>query len=284
MDSIGRFNLAIDYIEEHLKDKVDFDIIDQITCCPSGLFARMFSVLAGIPISEYIRKRKLSCAAKDLIEGHRVIDVALQYGYESPDAFSQAFKNMHHVTPRDVLKRQFQLVHVPRITFSMTMKGVQTMKYQLIQKETFTVVGRSIKTSSEDNMKHHTITKFWQDAPKQGLDETLCHLGPDKPFLGVCYGMEKDGSFRYMIGVETTKNDQTLEKLEIPKSTWAVFESIGPMPDAIQRVWRQVYEDFFPSSGYRHAGTPDFESYPESGSDRKDYRCEVWIPIVKQDK
>lgn len=241
----------------------------------------MFSVLAGIPISEYIRRRRLSCAATDLTVGHSVIDVAYRYGYDSPDAFTQAFKKMHHVTPRDVLKGHHVLIHVPKMSFSMTMKGVKTMKYQLIQKEAFTVQGRSIKTTAEDNMKHGTISTFWQEAPKQGLEEKLCKLNEGRPFLGVCYGMEKDGSFRYMIGVETTKHDPSLETLKIPASTWAVFESVGPMPHAIQQVWRSIYEDFFPSSGYRHAGTPDFESYPESGSDRLDYRCQVWIPVVK---
>jgi AraC family transcriptional regulator len=281
MDSIRRLNQAMDYIEDHLIDRIDYEAIDRITCCPSGLFSRMFSVLAGMPISEYIRKRRLSLAALDLKDGRSVIEVSMKYGYESPDAFSQAFKKMHRVTPRDVIKDQSMLIHVPKMSFSMTMEGVRSMKYQLIQREAFTVLGRSIKTSSEDNMKHGTISTFWQEAPTQGLESKLCKLNDDRPFLGVCYGMENDGHFRYMIGVETKKTDATLEQLVIPASTWAVFESIGPMPDAIQRVWRSIYEDFFPSSGYRHAGTPDFESYPESGSDRQDYRCEVWIPVVK---
>ena len=283
MDTIQRFNEALDYIEAHLTKTIDEKEIERITLCPSGLFYRMFPILSGITLSDYIRRRKLSLAGLELLKTKKTVtEIALDFGYDSPDAFSFAFKQLHGMSPSAARKGE-ALMFVPKMTFTMSLKGELSMKYQILEKEAFTVYGKSIKTTQEDNMKHQTISKFWQKTNQSTLPKVLCDISPNSPFLGVCYGMESDGSFRYLIGVDAKRTVEGLESVEIPKSTWAVFESIGPMPEAIQHVWKKIYEEFFPSSGYRHAGTPDFESYPEDGSHRKDYRAEVWIPIVKNE-
>lgn len=284
MDTIKRFNEAMDYIEENLKHTIDEHMIERITLCPSGLFYRMFPVLSGLTLSEYIRRRKLSLAGLELLKTSKTItEIALEYGYDSPDAFSFAFKQLHGLSPSAARKQKESLMFIPKMTFTLHLKGATVMKYQMIEKDAFIVVGKSIKTTQDENMKEHSISKFWQKTNQSSLPGTLCQISPNMPFLGVCYGMESDGSFRYLIGIESNKAIDGLESVLIPKSTWAVFESIGPMPQAIQHVWQKIYEEFFPSSGYRHAGTPDFESYPEDGSSRKDYRAEVWIPIIKNE-
>jgi AraC family transcriptional regulator len=283
METIERFNKALEYIEAHLTLTIDENEIERITLCPSGLFYRMFPILSGITLSDYIRRRKLSLAGLELLKTKKTVtEIALDFGYDSPDAFSFAFKQLHGMSPSAARKGE-TLMFVPKMTFTMSLKGEMSMKYMILEKEAFTVVGKSIKTTQEDNMKNQTIAKFWQKTNQSTLPKVICEISPNTPFLGVCYGMESDGSFRYLIGVDAKRTVEDLESIEIPKATWAVFESIGPMPEAILHVWKKIYEEFFPSSGYRHAGTPDFESYPEDGSSRKDYRAEVWIPIVKNE-
>lgn len=282
MDTIQRFNEAMDYIEANLNHTIDEQVIERITLCPSGLFYRMFPVLSGLTLSEYIRRRRLSLAGLELLKTHKTItEIALEYGYESPDAFSFAFKQLHGLSPSAARKHQEALLFIPKMSFTLHLKGALMMKYQILEKDEFVVVGKSIRTTQDENMKDQSISKFWQKTNQSSLPGELCQVSPNKPFLGVCYGMESDGSFKYLIGVEADHVITHLEHVVIPKSTWAVFESIGPMPQAIQHVWQKIYEEFFPSSGYRHAGTPDFECYLEDGSSRKDYRAEVWIPIVK---
>jgi AraC family transcriptional regulator len=281
MDWLRRTNRVLDYIEDHLTDDIDYEEIGKISLCPSGLFQRVFSTLTGISLSEYIRRRKLSKAAMELAEGtESVLDVAIKYGYDSADAFTVAFKRVNGITPSQAREQGVELIHYPKLSFTMKIKGELKMKYKMIKKPTFTVVGVSIQTTHDENMKNHSIPNFWTAFNAGKTGEKLCILAPDKPFLGVCYGEKPDGTFRYMIGVESLKTDKDLESLTIPAANWAVFESIGPMPEAIMKVWGEIFQDFLPSGNYDHADMPDFESYPEANPDSDHYRCEVWIPVV----
>ncbi len=103
MEWIERLNKAIDYIEEHLNDKPDYEQLGKIACCSGYHFQRMFAYMAGTPLSEYVRKRKMSLAAVDLQDGsEKIIDVALKYGYNSPTAFNRAFQSVHGIAPAAV--------------------------------------------------------------------------------------------------------------------------------------------------------------------------------------
>jgi AraC family transcriptional regulator len=155
------------------------------------------------------------------------------------------------------------------------------MKYKLVEKASFTVVGKSLKTTQEENMKTMSIPRFWDRCNQDGTGERLCALDAKKPLLGVCYGDEPDGTFRYMVGMEAQGTPPDFETLTLPKATWAVFESIGPMPHAIQKVWNAIFQEFLPTSKYEHAPMADFELYPcEGNPSEADYRCEVWIPVI----
>ncbi len=280
MDWLQRMNQVLDYIEQHLEDEIDYDRIARISLCPSGLFQRMFSILMNMPLSEYIRRRRLSSAALDLQRGEsNILTIAIQYGYDSPDAFTYAFKRLHGVTPSQAKNQGIQLKLIPRLSFQMELKGVMEMNYKIIQKDAFVVIGKKIQTNQEENKKVHTIPNFWTKLNQDGTTQKLCQVGGNKPLLGVCYNGKPDGSFTYLIGVEG-KPSAAFESLIIPASTWAVFETHGPMPDAIFLVWKDIFQQFFPTTGYQHAGTPDFELYPTGDVDAADYRAEVWIPIV----
>ncbi len=124
MDWLERMNRAMDYVEEHLDQEVDYGEIARIACCPPGLFQRVFAVLTDIPLSEYIRRRRLTRAAFDLCTTkEKVIDVAVKYGYDSPDAFAVAFKRLHNITPAAARERGTMLKAYPKLTFSLILKG-----------------------------------------------------------------------------------------------------------------------------------------------------------------
>ncbi len=281
MDWLERMNVALDYIEDHLADTIDYDRLSVLTLCPGNLFQRMFAVMTQMPLSEYVRRRRLSSAGMDLASGtEKVIDVALRYGYDSADAFAAAFKRLHGVSPSQAKRPGVTLTHCPRLSFTLKLKGEKDMKYKIVERQAFKVVGKNLRTTQEQNMKEGSIPKFWGKCNTDGTVAGLCRLEPDKPLLGVCHGDAPDGSFSYLVGLETARPADGYDTLAIPAATWAVFPSVGPMPDAIQKVWHEIFTAFLPASKYDHAPIPDFELYPEGDPAGPDYYCEVWIPIV----
>ena len=152
MDWLTQMNEALDYIESHLTDEIDLDEIGRITACPAGLFQRIFPKIIGIPLSEYIRRRKLTLAAYDLqVSDCKVVDVAMKYGYETADAFTVAFKRMHGINPAAVKENGVSLKAYPRLTFTLLVKGVTEMNYRIEEKEDIRTVGVVIKASQENN-------------------------------------------------------------------------------------------------------------------------------------
>jgi AraC family transcriptional regulator len=283
MDWLSRMNRVLDYIEERLQAEIDYEAIASISCTSGDLFQRMFSNFTEVSLGEYIRRRRLSEAAFDLRDKNSsVTEVALDYGYESSDAFAYAFKKQHGITPSEVKRNDVTLARYPRLSFQIIVKGNEPMKYRIVEKAAFKVVGKSLITTQEKNLSLQVIPNFWAKAHRHGLIEKICPFSLEEAVLGVCYDGKPDGTFSYMIGVVASSTSKDLEILKIPAATWAVFESVGPMPKAIQDVWKKVYQEFLPNSGYEHAMMPDFERYPSGNTADPKYYCEVWIPIVKK--
>ena len=145
MEWIERFNEAISYIEEHLTEEIDYEQLGRIACCSSYHFQRMFTYMAGVPLSEYIRRRKMSLAAVDLQGGNmKIIDVAGKYGYSSPTAFNRAFQTVHGIAPSAVKSEGVSVKSFPPILFKITVKGVEEMNYRIETKDAFRIVGASV--------------------------------------------------------------------------------------------------------------------------------------------
>lgn len=158
------------------------------------------------------------------------------------------------------------------------------MDYKIIKKDAFKVVGKSIRVSTKDGDNFKKIPEFWNDNYQNGFTERMSKFAGKMGGLGICWNDYSDGSFTYVIGIEkpSIETGEVLQEFTVPASTWAVFEAIGPMPNSIQKVWGRVFSEWFSSSNFEHADAPELEVYPEGDSQSEDYRCEVWVPIVKK--
>jgi AraC family transcriptional regulator len=224
-------------------------------------------------------------AAFDLFSrGEKVIDVALRYGYDSPTAFNRAFQSVHGIAPSAARTEGVKLKAYPPISFKFTIKGEAEMNYRIEKKDAFRIVGvkEHYSMSLEDSFAN--VPLFWQKTAERGIIPQLCSLMDKDPMgvLGVSTCMEgKD--FDYYIAAATDREAPSdLEEYMVPACTWAVFECVGAMPEAIQNLQKRVVSEWLPSSSYEFANAPDIEVYFEGDQQSDDYRCEVWLPIVRK--
>ncbi|GAB6926180.1 AraC family transcriptional regulator [Paenibacillus sp. JCM 10914] len=272
MDLLEKMNAAISYIESNLDEEIDYGEIAKIACFSEHHFKRMFSFIAGISLAEYVRRRRLTLAAFDLKESDmRVIDVAIKYGYNSPDSFSRAFQTLHEVAPSSVKHSDVTLKAYPRMTFQIAIKGDVEMNYKFVEKKAFTVVGKkeTVAGGAEFN------PKLWVH-----LDEIEESVKPydNTSFPGTLQISltKENGDIDYYVATATTKPcPKVLEQLEISAQTWAVFQTMGEMPDALLKTWERVYTEWFPTSGYELAEAPEFVRGDDTNT-------EVWVPVRKQ--
>jgi len=277
MDTLENMKNAINYIEDNLDAEIEYVKVAQIALYH---FQRMFSFLIGIPLSEYIRRRRLTLAAFDLQNSNeKIINLALKYGYNSPDSFSRAFMAMHEVTPSKAREKGISLKAYPRVTFSLSIKGVVEMNYRIEQKNSFTVVGVKQRFSHINGLGE-SIGKMWSETPLETISQ-IAGLG--NGLVGVYSGMYEDNTTDYYIAAITESNSpKNLCKLEIPSLTWAIFEIIGPMPTAMAEIWGRIFSEWFPTSGYEHAEAPEVEWYSNGDLSSSDYKSEIWIPVIKK--
>ncbi|MFC5650641.1 effector binding domain-containing protein [Paenibacillus solisilvae] len=286
MDWFIRMKNALDLMETKMEEQLDIGEIAKAAYSSPFHFQRMFHMLTGMTVAEYNRKRKLTLAAQELaMTSLRVVDVALKYGYDSPESFTKAFRKIHGVTPSEARNPEVSLKAFPRISFQLSLKGDQDMDYKIVEKDAFTVAGKSIQVSTKEGENHRQIPAFWNQSHADGTIQKLAAIGGDEDILGICLEMDHSKEqFTYLIAVKahSESSGDGFGLTNIPASTWAVFPSIGPMPGAIQNVWQRIFQEWFPATGYEHSNGPDLEIYPPGDTAAEDYRCEVWVPIMKK--
>lgn len=281
MEWIERLNDAIGYIEEHLTEEIDYGQLGQIACCSSYHFQRMFSYMAGIPLSEYIRRRKMSLAAVDLQgKDMKIIDVAGKYGYHSPTAFNRAFQSVHGIAPSAVKNEGVSVKSFPPILFKITVKGVKEMNYRIETKDAFRIVGVSVPLHKNIEENFTVIPPKWQEISMNGTLQRLIGM-MDTPPMGVlgvsiCNDTEQ---WRYYIAVSTSQAKNDLEDYIVPAATWAIFSGEGTN-QSIQELERRIVTEWLPTSGYEYGNAPDVEVY--LNPDPQNAQYEVWIPVVKK--
>ncbi|MCI9191713.1 MAG: AraC family transcriptional regulator [Lachnospiraceae bacterium] len=281
MEWIERLNDAISYIEEHLTDEIDMEQLGRIACCSSYHFQRMFTYMAGIPLSEYIRRRKMSLAAVDLqSRDSKIIDVAGKYGYNSPTAFNRAFQSVHGMAPSALKKEGVSVKSFPPITFKITVKGVEEMNYRIETKEPFRIVGVSVPLEKDIEKNFAVIPAKWGEIAADGTLQRLTCMMDTQPYgvLGIstCNDTEP---WRYYIAVSSSRAADGLEEYTVPGATWAVFPGTGTN-QSIQELERRIVTEWLPTSGYEYGNAPDVEVYLNPDPENAQY--EVWIPVVKR--
>lgn len=287
MEFIDGLQDALDYIERNLDKELNAADIARHAACSEFYFQRIFGLLCGVPLGEYIRNRRLTLAGSELASTDiKVTDAAFKYRYESPESFARAFGKFHGITPSEAKKKRRFLQCFSPITVKINLKGGILMNYKIVEKQEFHVLERVGSHSTQDAANLSSIPAFWTECRENGTLDTLLKNTCDKTFVfGICYA-PKNGAdeFDYSVAAACEKDapvPQGLRKSVIPARTWAVFECVGAMPDAIQTLWQKIVTEFFPSSGYSPTYELDVEAYGDGDMDAADYKSEIWIPVRK---
>ncbi|PGS72816.1 AraC family transcriptional regulator [Bacillus cereus] len=290
MDSLKNMNTAMRYIEDNLTNEIDFKEVARLALCSEYHFKRMFSFLAGISLSDYIRCRRLTLAAFELKNSNaKVIDVAIKYGYNSPDSFARAFQNLHGITPSEARNSSRSLKAYSPMTFQLSIQGGNEMNYRIEEKEPFRIIGITKRVPIVFNGVNEEIVSMWKSLNPESI-QTLKSLSNIEP-TGIISAstnfsegrMEEKGELDHYIGVATTKDcPEEFKQLEVAASTWAIFEAVGPFPDALQNVWGRIYSEWFPSSNYELAEGPEILWNESKDVSSPNFRSEIWVPVLKK--
>lgn len=281
MDWIKIIENALRYIEENLSGELTVGRIAEKVNISPFYFQKGFSMLCGYSVGEYIRMRRLSVAGSELVTSdNKVIDLALKYGYDSPDSFTKAFTRFHGSTPTDVRRKGALLKSFAPLHIKIILDGGNTMEYRVEEKPAFRVMGVSKIFSYET--ANADIPQYWDEIHVQAA------VKPVEGMYGICFDEEMGGNrFRYMIAddlEEGEAEEKNLETYEVPRHTWAIFPCRGAMPLSLQEVNRRIFSEWLPASNYEIAEGYNIEYYSDpaefkDGTQDPDYYAEVWIPV-----
>lgn len=291
MNWIQGIQRAIDYVEANITEEIDFEEAARQAYSSSFHFQRVFGILCGFSFGDYIRMRRLSLAGEELSKGNaKIIDIALKYGYDTPESFSRAFTRFHGIAPSEAKRGGRVRIFIP-LSVKLTLTGGSKMDYRIEKRDAFQVVCKRKRVGKPQSAEAtQEITGMWQEFGADGTMGRLIACLPETPvmkgLLGICFSSELNAEqFPYGIGVEYDgrKVDDDLEIVTIPANTYAVFTSRGKMPDAFIETYHRIVTEFFPqSSQYEYAENVEFEVYSSEDVSDPDYRCEIWIAVKEK--
>lgn len=285
MDWIRSFQRSIDFIEDNITEPLEIgEIARQMNISPF-YYQKIFSIICGFSVGEYIRSRRLALAGSELARSdEKIIEIALKYGYDTPEGFTRAFTRFHGTSPSNVRKGA-PIRSYARLSVTISMKGGSVMDYKVVQKQAFKVIEKRTTQSVSENENLRTIPKLWEQCRTDGTIEKLLELSSNKEnVFGICYANphKEESTFDYSIAAvidEDAKIPEGFTANVIPARTWIVFECRGAMPDAIQQLWHRICAEFFPSSSYEPTYEMDVEAYTDGDMSLPDYRSEIWVPV-----
>lgn len=288
MNWIQGIQRAVDYVEANITEEIDFEQAAKQAYSSSFHFQRVFGILCGFSLGEYIRMRRLSLAGEELSKGDaKIIDIALKYGYDTPESFSRAFTRFHGIAPSEAKRGGNVKIFTP-LSVKLTLTGGSKMDYRIEKRDAFQVVCKRKKVGKPMSANvTRDISAMWQQYGADGTMEKLASYIPENPMmkglLGICFSSELNAKqFPYGIGVEYDgrKIDDGFEVVTIPAHTYAVFTSKGKMPDAFIETYHRIVTEFFPqSTQYEYAENVEFEVYESADTSDPNYRCEIWIAV-----
>ncbi|WP_338700681.1 AraC family transcriptional regulator [Streptomyces sp. Q6] len=285
---LDRLNEAMDHIEHRLDQPLDVAELARIATTSEYHLRRMFSALAGMPLSEYVRRRRLTVAGAEVLAGEEpLLTVALRYGYGSGEAFARAFRTLHGVGPGEARRTGAALVSQPRLSFRLTVEGSSSMRYRVVERPAFTVVGPRARVPLVHLGPNQAIIDFVRGIDR-GLLDRLEKLSDAEPhgIVAVCDdldpGRAEGTELDYYQGVITSAPaPEGTAVLPVPAGTWAVFTTSGPAPEALQRLWSDTYTEWFPSNPYRTRPGPEILRTRMS-PDGREADAELWLPVERE--
>lgn len=276
---------AISYVEKHITEDITIhDVADHVNISPF-YFHKGFSILCGCSVTEYIRNRRLSLAGQELLTSElTVMELAIKYGYDSPDSFTKAFTRFHGNSPSIVRKNKTMIKDFAPLKLTISLKGGYTMDYRIAQKECFTVLAVS-KAFSCKNAKQD-IPLFWREHFTSENGKYVCGM------FGINIDPQMGNeSFEYLIADIYNPSADIPEGLvvkTIPAFTWVVFPCKGALSQSMQAVNTQIFSEWLPAqqeyefaAGYCVEMYDAADKYPDGTSD-ENYYAEIWIPIKKK--
>ncbi|WP_393060147.1 GyrI-like domain-containing protein [Streptomyces sp. LN549] len=284
---LERLNEAMDHIELRLDDRIDVAELARIAMTSEYHLRRMFSALAGIPLSEYIRRRRLTVAGAEVLAGERtLLDVAVRYGYASGEAFARAFRAMHGIGPGEARRTGAALRSQPRMSFRLVVEGTSSMRYRIVEKEEFRVVGRKARVPLVHEGMNPAIAEFIRSIDKETVQRI--HSLSDQEPEGIVQVSDDLADSRaegteldYYHGVVSSAPvPEDMDALPVAAGTWAVFDSSGAFPQALQYLWRDVFTEWFPSNPYRSRPGPEILRVHVS-PDGAQADAQLWIPVER---
>jgi AraC family transcriptional regulator len=241
-------------------------------------------MVTGITPNEYLRNRRLSQAAQELMTSDvKVIDLALKYGYETPESFTKAFSRFHGVTPSLAKRAHKPLILYNRLILKFTVEGGTMMQYRIEERAPFKVAAyvKAFPNTIIGEADNQDIPNFWDELINAGKLGTLKAHAKTEGVYGLCQTLDKTSqTFNYGVGMQTDLETapEGLQIWEVKPTLWAVFECVGDDGACIGEVWDKIFKEFLPNAPYDMLEDVDFEYYPEDG--KKGVFCEVWIPVV----
>ncbi|MFD3520782.1 GyrI-like domain-containing protein [Streptomyces sp. NPDC058653] len=285
---LERLNRSLEHLEDRLDQRVETAELARIAATSEYHLRRMFSALAGMPLSEYLRRRRLTVAGAEVLAGRRsLLEIAVRYGYGSGEAFARAFRAMHGVGPAEARRTGAALVSQPRLSFRLTVEGNSSMRYRVVDRQDFSVVGLKARVPLVHAGPNQAIIDFVRGADPR-IVEALEKLSDQEPggILAVCDdldpGRAEGTGLDYYHGVITSAGaPEGTTVLRVPAGTWAVFTTSGPAPEAIQELWRDVFTQWFPSNPYRSRPGPEIlRTRMSPGTAEAD--AELWLPVERE--
>lgn len=286
---IAVLNRVIDYIEEHLTEEIDVGGLTSELGTTEYHVRRMFSSLAGMPLSEYIRRRRMTVAAANVIGGRDLLGTAVRYGYGSTEAFSRAFRAVHGVSPADVRRDGGPLRSQQQLRFRLTVEGNTTMDTRIADQPAFRLVGRTARVplihqgpnpyiqahiaSLPD--EEHLRLKALSNTEPAGLLQVSADVDPD---------YTEGSELTYLHGVavsDGTPVPEDLDAIDVPAGAWAVFRTAGPYPAALQSTWAATASDWFPSNPWRLRPGPSMVAILDRAADFSTATTELWLPVER---
>jgi AraC family transcriptional regulator len=285
---ISALNQLVDLVEEHLVEELDVDGLAGALGTTEYHLRRMFSSLAGMPLSEYVRRRRMTVAAADVVRGGEdLLGIAVRHGYGSSEAFGRAFRAVHGVGPSDVRRDGGPLRTQPQLRFRLTVEGILPMDTRLADRPAFRLVGhaarvplihRGVNPHIQEHItalpqEEHVRLKALSNTEPAGLLQVSDDLDPDG----------REGSeLTYLHGVALSRNTPVpdgLDTIEVPAGMWAVFRTSGPHPHALQTTWAATATEWFPSNPWRLRPGPSIVAVLERADDFSTATCKLWLPV-----